>query len=376
MINSSSRMPDGHAVRGRIPYRGLRGRDGHPYIAHSTLIDAANVALILERPLLLTGEPGCGKTDFAFVVAHALADLEVGPRSEPEAGSSGNIGASSAAEHDPGKPLECYIRSDTRARDLLYSYDALLRFADGHHGGEAGRSRAGDARNYIELQALGIAFTSPVRRVVLIDEIDKAPRDLPNDLLRELERGTFEIAEIPAALHQRDQAAGRRPVCERTGVALQRLMQRPPGAPKPMVVITSNVERQLPEPFLRRCVFYHIEFPDHDDLRTIVALRFGDRDPPFLDTLVDIFLQAREIPDLVKKPSTAELLDWVIALDHFEPDHAHDNTVSFVQSLDDRARVRHPQTRWRDLLAAGCLFKLREDLETAARWYAEPEPVI
>ena len=141
--------PDAHP---RLPDKELRGRDGL-YLVDAGLRAATNVALTMEMPLLLTGEPGCGKTDFAFVVANAL---------DPMPG--------------PGRGLlECHIRSDSRARDLLYHYDALLRFAEAHHGDDDAHARSRDPRKYIELQALGIALMSRRRRVVLMDEIDKAP---------------------------------------------------------------------------------------------------------------------------------------------------------------------------------------------------------
>lgn len=330
----------------RIPYNGLIGRENAPYIADPKLIDAANVALALEMPLLLTGEPGCGKSEFAHVVANALA--------APDAGAL----------------LECHIRSDSRARDLLYQYDAVLRFADSHHGRA---ERAADARHYLELQALGVALTSPTRRVVLIDEIDKAPRDLPNDLLRELDRGEFEIPEIPAGAQA---AAGA--VLDRSGVPLARVMKRPKQdisgrhVPKPMIVITSNVERQLPEPFLRRCVFYHIDFPEQQ-LLEIARAHFPDYEPPFIEQAVMIFRHARNIPDLIKKPSTAELLSWIHALALFEPDHAQ--AVMEDLDLDERSVTRGEQ-RWIDLPAIGCLFKLYEDWKRAGEWHAGAKPAV
>ncbi len=220
----------------------LRGRERHVYQADPGLLAAANAALALGMPLLLTGEAGCGKTDFAYAVAHALS-------TDPE------------VETSKSKLLECYVRSDSRAQDLLYHYDALSRFGDAHHGGEAGKQRAEEVRNYIELRDLGRALMSSSLRVVLIDEIDKAPRDLPNDLLRELDQGHFEIPEIPAADFPADASAksGDRgqPIDSDRPLTYRNQMRRPEGAHKPMVIITSNVERQLPDPFLRRCVFFH-----------------------------------------------------------------------------------------------------------------------
>ncbi len=339
---------------------GLRGRDGD-YLPDPGLVAAANVALALELPLLLTGEPGSGKTDFAFVVANALAESDPDPAAtlDPDEDSGAQPGARPAAGRDA--LLECYIRSDSRARDLLYDYDALLRFGDGQHGGPDGHRRAVDARHYIELQALGVALVSARRRVVLIDEIDKAPRDLPNDLLRELDRGEFEIPEI-----RTNPDAG--VVRDRFGVALSRVMRRPAGAPKPVVIITSNVERQLPDPFLRRCVFYHIPFPDRDRLLAILARRFPEHEPAYLTKLVRVFEAARSVPDLIKKPSTAELLHWTAALTRaFEPGEAAVSVAGFERSLDDRGRTTRPELGWADLPGVGCLFKLNEDIEAARR---------
>lgn len=347
----------------RIPETGLRGREGE-YHADPALVNAANVALALDLPLLLTGEPGCGKTDFAFVAANALADLAFG-------------------EDAPSKErevLECHVRSDSRARDLLYHYDALLRFTEGHHGGDAGRARAEDARHYIELQPLGVALTSPVRRVLLIDEIDKAPRDLPNDLLRELDRHEFEIPEIP------DAAADRDPVRDRTtGAVLLRTMKHS-DQDKPFIVITSNVERQLPDAFLRRCVFYHIEFPDSARLRSIVRsrleklkndTRFAARvkeleaDTPFVDRVVRIFEKARA-PKSIKPPSTAELLHWIEAMTCFPARDMRAAIEAFDRAVGDDGMVKGGR-RWTELPAAGCLFKLREDGEAAHKRYAAPQ---
>jgi len=147
------------------------GRDGKRFIADAELLAAANVALALGRPLLLTGEPGCGKTDFASAAATGLVDTPQHITAETRV------------------PLEQYVRSETRARDLLYTYDAVRRFGDAQTSGYLGKRRAAFPQNYVTLEPLGQALMSPVRRVVLIDEIDKAPRDLPNDLLRELDQG-------------------------------------------------------------------------------------------------------------------------------------------------------------------------------------------
>lgn len=311
------------AAAARIDPTALRGRDGLLYAAHPDLLVAAHVALTLGRPLLLTGEPGCGKTDFAFALARAI---------------------------DPvGVPIEAYVRSDARAADLLYEYDALHRFADAHHGDEAGKKRAVDARNYLRLVGLGEALADPRRRVVLVDEIDKAPRDLPNDLLRELDQGRFTIKEIPVGAGEH--ASG-----------LLREMGRAKEDPsRPVVVITSNVERQLPDAFLRRCVFCHLPFPDRKSLAAILRARVKDGEPPLLDRLVDVFVTLRQVP-LTKKPGTAELIDWVSsAMALFDPGALDEVLERFMST--NTARADKARLGWRDLPALSCLIKLREDLE-------------
>ncbi|WP_428265653.1 AAA family ATPase [Haliangium sp.] len=370
---SAYKPPPPHPdARPLLPRTGLRGAYG-TYLVDDGLHAAANVAITLGMPLLLTGEPGCGKTDFAAVVANALDPA-------PEAARPGQ---DDDAEVRHGL-LACHVRTDTRARDLLYHYDALLRFGEAQHGDDDARTRARDPRHYVELQALGIALTSPHRRVVLVDEIDKAPRDLPNDLLRELDRGDFDIPELAAG-----RVAGAGEVSDRSGAVLRRRMRRPEGAPMPVVVVTSNVERQLPDPFLRRCVFFHIDFPDAQRLREIVihrAKRPGaggaeapafDRDQRedtlYLDRLVTIFEHARRIQGLIKKPSTAELINWVDALTRaFEPGIARDEVTRFAQTLDERGRVVHQSLRWTHLPGVGCLFKLHEDLDSAAAAWTAP----
>jgi MoxR-like ATPase len=323
----------------RIEASGLVGRKGKPYHTAPGLIAAVNVALELERPLLLTGEPGCGKTDFAWAAAHALA---------------GALG------HGPEElaPLQCYVRSDSRARDLLYTYDAIRRFGDAQNGGQEGLIRASDPRNYIELQALGRALVSPRRRAVLIDEIDKAPRDLPNDLLRELDQTSFEIIEIPEELT----AAGS---ISSHGVPLRRVMARaagPGGKPlrAPLIIITSNVERQLPDAFLRRCIFWHIKFPD-DLLADILADHFPEHaDGDLLGRAIAVYMRVRQTKGLTRKPGTAELLDWVAALTRvFRPDYALAQVRRFSDALAGGRAIP-----WADLPALSCLVKMREDQDT------------
>ncbi|ETX03397.1 MAG: hypothetical protein ETSY2_33585 [Candidatus Entotheonella gemina] len=318
----------------RAPYPKLRagqmvGRDGNRFIADDDLLAAAHAALALERPLLLTGEPGCGKTDFAFAAA------------------SGLMPPGDAAAETP-KPLEQYVRSDTRARDLLYHYDAVRRFGDSQAGGERGRQRAEWPQNHIALEPLGEGLMSPEQRVVLIDEIDKAPRDLPNDLLRELDQGWFEIPEIPPV---QSPSQGH---IEPGHAHLVRRMERPLHVPKPLVVITSNVERQLPDAFLRRCVFFYIPFPSPARLRQIVAAHIPEADEAMRNDAVTLFSALRDNFRLTKAPATAELLDWVKVL----------TTVYEPAALKPRlAEAARHTGAWASLPAMGCLLKLRDDFD-------------
>lgn len=350
-----------------------RGRLG-PYILEPRLCNAANTAWVLGRPLLLTGEPGCGKTDFAWVMAHArrfLPTLDDTERSRAEA-------------EQEWAPLQCHVRTEMAARDLLYHYDALLRFVDTHHRSDAADPR--DLSRYFELRGLGKALAwpertapdgQPERPVVLVDEIDKAPRDLPNDLLQALDLGQFEIAEL------RDDDG---PIPLRSGFSLRRNMGKGQAAMRrPFVVITSNVEQQLPEPFLRRCVFFHIEFPKRERLREIVRQRPVQDEHgrvlslagPLLEAAVDVFLALRNVPDLGKKPATSELLDWTEALlRYWEPadvTRCLDAFAEHVVGRDGRSRKEErddalvlretPAVKWRDVPGLECLLKLRGDLE-------------
>lgn len=236
------------------------------YLASEELADAVNIAIAVGQPLLVTGEPGCGKTRLAWSIADELG---------------------------LGEPLVFQTRSTSRAQDLLYRYDAVLRFHDIQVRTQTpdGRFHADDPSRYVAYQALGQAIRGDARRVVLIDEIDKAPRDFPNDLLHELDRMSFSVPELK--------------------------LDRPFTATvRPIVVITSNSERQLPQPFLRRCVFHHIEFPDRDRLCNIVQQRLGPLglDLGLVTAAVDRFVAIRELPRLSKPPATSELLAWVQAL--------------------------------------------------------------
>ncbi|HNN96277.1 MAG TPA: MoxR family ATPase [Pseudomonadota bacterium] len=321
------------------------GRDGAPYHPSDALLAAANTALLLNTPLLLAGEPGCGKTDFAWYAARALA---------------GALGQPNAAR---ATPLACYVRSDLRARDLLYQYDALARFADAQHPPPGEPQRAQDARNYITLSPLGVGLMSKTQRVVLIDEIDKAPRDVPNDLLRELDQGHFAISEIPDTL-----AGSAHDVA--SGIELCRHMQPPGDAPRPLVIVTSNAERQLPDAFLRRCVFFHIPFPDEDELRAILSERVtpdGRSSQPA--AVADTLAISKSLRDpalrLIKPPGTAELIGFLRAV--LEPGREMDfGKLPPLSDLAERAR-KNERIPWRKLPALHCLIKLKEDLDTLDR---------
>jgi len=222
------------------------------YVATDDLKLAVNAALILQRPLLIKGEPGTGKTMLAEEVAAAL-----------------------------GRPLlQWHIKSTTKAHQGLYEYDAVSRLRDSQLGDEKVR----DIANYIGKGVLWQAFVSEQPTVLLIDEIDKADIEFPNDLLRELDQMEFYVYET----HETIKAKHR-----------------------PLVIITSNNEKDLPDAFLRRCFFHYIRFPDRDTLKSIVAVHFPNLQAEVLRAALDAFFAMREAPGLKKKPSTSEFLDWL-----------------------------------------------------------------
>ena len=211
-----------------------------------------NAAITLERPLLIKGEPGTGKTMLAEEVARSL-----------------------------GKPLyQWHIKSTTKAQQGLYEYDAVSRLRDSQLGNE----RVGEIANYILKGVLWQAFESGEQAVVLVDEIDKADIEFPNDLLRELDRMEFYVYET-----------------RQTVKALHR----------PIIFITSNNEKELPDAFLRRCFFHYIRFPDKETMQAIVDVHFPDLKKRLLQAALEVFFDIREMPGLKKKPSTSELLDWL-----------------------------------------------------------------
>ncbi len=222
------------------------------YVATDDLKVAVNAAVQLRRPLLVKGEPGTGKTVLAHEIAQSL-----------------------------GAPLiEWHVKSTTRAVQGLYEYDAVARLRDGQLGDE----RVHDIRNYIKRGKLWDAFTSPQLPVLLIDEIDKADIEFPNDLLQELDRMEFHVYETGETVKAVD---------------------------RPVVVITSNNEKELPDAFLRRCFFHYIRFPDRETMSEIIDVHFPGIQKMLVSRALDIFYDIREVPGLKKKPSTSELLDWL-----------------------------------------------------------------
>ena len=222
------------------------------YVATPDLLMAVNAAITLGRPLLIKGEPGTGKTQLALEIARALE-----------------------------RPLfEWHIKSTSKAQQGLYEYDAVSRLRDSQLGEEKVR----EIRNYIVKGSLWEAFDSVVRPVLLIDEIDKADIEFPNDLLRELDRMEFFVYETRALIRARH---------------------------RPIIIITSNNEKELPDAFLRRCFFHYIRFPDEATMRAIVEVHFPNLKRELLAEALTAFFEVRATPGLKKKPSTSELLDWI-----------------------------------------------------------------
>lgn len=222
------------------------------YVAGDDLKLAVNAAITLQRPLLIKGEPGTGKTMLAEEVARSL-----------------------------GRPLyQWHIKSTTKAQQGLYEYDAVSRLRDS----QLGDARVGDIANYIVKGVLWQAFDSPEQAVVLVDEIDKADIEFPNDLLRELDRMEFFVYETQQTIRARH---------------------------RPLIFITSNNEKELPDAFLRRCFFHYIRFPDKETMQAIVDVHYPGIKQRLLQSALEVFFDIREMPGLKKKPSTSELLDWL-----------------------------------------------------------------
>ena len=222
------------------------------YIATDDLMMAVNASVTLERPILIKGEPGTGKTQLAIEVAGAL-----------------------------GRPLfEWHIKSTTKAQQGLYDYDAVARLRDS----QLGDDKVHDIANYIVRGKIWEAFDSEIQPVLLIDEIDKADIEFPNDLLQELDRMEFFVYETKQLVKARK---------------------------RPIIIITSNNEKELPDAFLRRCFFHYIKFPDKDTMAKIVDVHFPRLKKILLKEALDAFYKVRDVPGLKKKPSTSELLDWI-----------------------------------------------------------------
>jgi len=238
------------------------------YVATDDLKVAVNAAVTLQRPLLIKGEPGTGKTVLAHEVAQSFGvDL-----------------------------LEWHIKSTTKAQQGLYEYDAVSRLRDSQLGDE----RVKDIGNYIKRGKLWEAFVHPERAVLLIDEVDKADIEFPNDLLQELDRmefNVYETGETVTAQH------------------------------RPIVIITSNNEKELPDAFLRRCFFHYIKFPDADTMREIVEVHYPDLKKRLVKEALNAFYNLRDVPGLKKKPSTSELLDWIKLLlnEDIDPETIREN---------------------------------------------------
>jgi MoxR-like ATPase len=271
-VADSSSVPPNSATHSASQASKFTGTDA--YVATDDLKLAVNAAITLQRPLLIKGEPGTGKTMLAEEVARGL-----------------------------GMPLvQWHIKSTTKAQQGLYEYDAVSRLRDS----QLGDAKVKDIHNYIVKGVLWQAFTASEPMVLLIDEIDKADIEFPNDLLREIDKMEFyvyETQELVKAKH------------------------------RPVVIITSNNEKELPDAFLRRCFFHYIKFPDKETMQKIVDVHFPNIKKQLLAAAMESFFQMRELPGLKKKPSTSELLDWLKLL------MAEDIPLEVLQSKDGKAAI-------------------------------------
>ena len=259
------------------------------YVADPELMRAVNIAMVLQKPLLIKGEPGTGKTMLAEAIAQAL-DMEL---------------------------IIWNIKSTTKAQDGLYVYDVVQRLYDSQFG----TAGVDNIEKYVKLGKLGEAFTADKQVILLIDEIDKADLEFPNDLLWELDRMEFHIPETGKTVTAKH---------------------------RPVVIITSNAEKELPDAFLRRCVFHYIEFPDKELLAEIVRVHFPDLDEALLTQVLEAFYRIRQLPSIKKKPSTSEIIDWIRALQHGGVD---------------------PKRVVKEIPYLGVLVKKNEDMDTVRRMW-------
>lgn len=235
--------------------RPLRFEGSEDYVAGPELMSVVDISMALEKPLLIKGEPGTGKTKLAESIAASL-----------------------------GKPLIIWsIKSTTKAQDGLYFYDVVQRLYDSQFGGNDVK----DVAQYVKLGKLGEAFSADEQVVLLIDEIDKADLEFPNDLLWELDKMEFYIPQTKETIRARQ---------------------------RPIIIITSNAEKELPDAFLRRCIFHYISFPDKDLMRQIIQVHYPSLETDLLESAMNAFYALREQRNLQKKPSTSELIDWIRAL--------------------------------------------------------------
>ncbi|MBI5535706.1 MAG: MoxR family ATPase [Deltaproteobacteria bacterium] len=271
-------------------------RGTESYLTNDALEAAVNCAIALERPLLVKGEPGTGKTLLAEAIASAI-DLPL---------------------------ITWNIKSTSRAQDGLYVYDTVLRLYESRFGD----GDVKDIRRYIRLGPLGEAFSKPERTVLLIDEIDKADLEFPNDLLHELDRMRFKILE--------------------TGDEIQ-------AKQRPVVIITSNNEKELPDAFLRRCVFHFIDFPDAALMRRIVEVHHPGLEAKLVDQALEVFFQIRTMSRLRKRPSTSELIDWIAVLKKASVDSVKlERALPFLGTL---LKKEQDLTAYADQVAGGSRYR-------------------